>query len=189
MRHVPGSIGATAHTGSAGNVTNHRRIPIRRVRRRARLARAVGQLSTENCPTPERGPVQSRLACLDRSDLQSTSIDWDVRQFAGARGWQTQYIGAADDLAAHPRFYNTLTTNCTTTIFDMTRAVTSSIPFDWRIILTGYLPGYLYERGAVDSSIPLEELSRRADANGRIDAVLNEIDFSSSIRDGVPRPR
>ena len=89
----------------------------------------------------------------------------------------------------HPRFYNTLMTNCTTTIFEMTRAVTSSIPFDWRIILTGYLPGYLYERDAVDTSVPLEELSRRADVNGRIDARLNEIDFSSSIRDGVPRPR
>jgi hypothetical protein len=105
------------------------------------------------------------------------------------RGLLVQYIEEANDLAAHPRFYNTLTTNCTTKIFDMTRAVTPSIPFDWRIILTGYLPGYLYERGAVDTSIPLEELSRRADVNGRIDAGLNEISFSSFIRDGVPRPR
>jgi hypothetical protein len=106
-----------------------------------------------------------------------------------ARALLVQYIDEANDLAAHPRFYNTLTTNCTTTIFDMMRAVTSSIPFDWRTIFSGYLPGYLYERGAVDTSIPLEELSRRADVNGRIDAGLNEIDFSSLIRDGVPRPR
>jgi hypothetical protein len=108
---------------------------------------------------------------------------------ARARALLAQYVDQANDLAAHPRFYNTLMTNCTTTIFEMTRAVTSSIPFDWRIILTGYLPGYLYKRGAVDTSIPLEELSRRADVNGRIDAGLNEIGFSSSIRDGVPRPR
>jgi hypothetical protein len=71
----------------------------------------------------------------------------------------------------------------------MGRAVTSSIPFDWRIILTGYLPSYFYERGAVDTSIPLEELGRRADVNGRIDVGLNEIDFSSFVREGVPRPR
>ena len=106
-----------------------------------------------------------------------------------ARALLIQYIDRANDLAVHPRFYNTLTTNCTTTIFDMSRAVNSSVPLDWRIILTGYLPGYLYERGAVDTRIPLEELSRRADVNGRIDARLNEKDFSSLIRDGVPEPR
>lgn len=106
-----------------------------------------------------------------------------------ARALLVQYLDEANGLAAHPRFYNTLTTNCTTTIFNMSRAVNSSIPFDWRIVLTGYLPGYLYERGAVDTSIPLEELGRRADVNGRIDAELNEKDFSSFIRDGVPKPR
>ncbi len=108
---------------------------------------------------------------------------------AAVRALLETYVAEANDLAAHPRFYNTLTTNCTTTIFDMARAVTSSIPFDWRIVLTGYLPGYLYERDVVDTSVPLEELSRRADVNNRIDARLNEIDFSSSIRDGVPRAR
>jgi Domain of unknown function (DUF4105) len=108
---------------------------------------------------------------------------------AQARALLVQYIGQANDLAVHPRFYNTLTTNCTTTIFDMSRAVKSSIPLDWRIILTGYLPGYLYERGAVDTRIPLAELIRRADVNSRIDARLNEIEFSSFIREGVPRPR
>jgi hypothetical protein len=108
---------------------------------------------------------------------------------AQARALLVQYIDRANDLAVHPRFYNTLTTNCTTTIFEMSRAVKSSIPLDWRIILTGYLPGYLYERGVLDTSIPLEELSRRAEVNGRIDARLNEMDFSSLIRDGVPEPR
>ena len=106
-----------------------------------------------------------------------------------ARAMLVQYIDAANDLAVHPRFYNTLTTNCTTAIFEMASAVTTSIPFDWRVILTGYLPGYLYDHGAVDTSIPLEELERRADVNRRIDAGLSETDFSAAIRDGVPNPR
>jgi hypothetical protein len=100
-----------------------------------------------------------------------------------------QYIGEANDLAGHPRFYNTLTTNCTTTIFDIARAVTPSIPFDWRVMLTGYLPSYLYERGAVDTSISLDELSRRADINSRIDAGLGETEFSSFLRKDLPEPR
>jgi len=106
-----------------------------------------------------------------------------------ARALLAEYIKQANDLAAYPRFYNTLTTNCTTTIFNMVRAVTSSIPFDWRIILTGHLPGYLYDHGAVDTSIPLEELRQRADVTGRIDAGLSEVEFSSRIREGVPAPR
>jgi hypothetical protein len=106
-----------------------------------------------------------------------------------ARALLAEYIKQANDLAAYPRFYNTLTTNCTTTIFNMVRAVTSSIPFDWRIILTGHLPGYLYDHGAVDTSVPLEELRQRADVTGRIDAGLSEVEFSSRIREGVPAPR
>jgi hypothetical protein len=106
-----------------------------------------------------------------------------------ARALLVEYIEQANDLAAHPRFYNTLTTNCTTTIFGMMRAVTSSIPFDWRIILTGHLPSYLYEHAAVDTRIPLEELRQRADVTSRVDASLTEVEFSSRLREGVPAPR
>jgi hypothetical protein len=105
------------------------------------------------------------------------------------RALLVEYINVANDLAAHPRFYNTLTTNCTTTIFDMARTVSASIPFDWRILLTGYLPSYLYERDVLDKTVSLDELSRLADVNARIDAGLSEVDFSSSIRNGVPTPR
>jgi Domain of unknown function (DUF4105) len=106
-----------------------------------------------------------------------------------ARALLVEYIKQANDLAVNPKFYNTLTTNCTTAIFDMMHAVTSSIPFDWRIILTGHLPGYLYEHEAVDTRIPLEELQKRADVTGRVDGSLSEVEFSSRIREGVPAPR
>jgi hypothetical protein len=106
-----------------------------------------------------------------------------------ARALLVEYIEQANDLAAHPRFYNTLTNNCTTAIFDMARTVTSSIPFDWRIILTGHLPDYLYEHGAVDTRIPLDELRQRADVTDRVDGKLSELAFSSRVREGVPAPR
>ena len=105
------------------------------------------------------------------------------------RALLVEYIKQANDLAARPRFYNTLTTNCTTTIFNMMRAVTSSIPFDWRIILTGYLPSYLYGHGAVDTRISPEKLRQRADVTMRVDEDLNEVEFSSRLREGVPSPR
>jgi Domain of unknown function (DUF4105) len=105
-----------------------------------------------------------------------------------ARALLVEYIKQANDLAVNPRFYNTLTTNCTTAIFDMMRAVTSSIPFDWRIILTGHLPEYLYQHGAVDTRISLEKLRERADVTDRVDGSLSEVEFSSRIRKGVPAP-
>jgi hypothetical protein len=103
-----------------------------------------------------------------------------------ARALLVEYIKQANDLAARPRFYNTLTTNCTTTIFNMVRAVTSSIPFDWRIILTGHLPDYLYEHGAVETRILLEELRQRADVTSQVEASLSEVEFSSRLRESVP---
>jgi hypothetical protein len=106
-----------------------------------------------------------------------------------ARALLVEYVKQANDLAINPRFYNTLTTNCTTAIFDMMHAVTSSIPFDWRVILTGHLPNYLYEHEAVDTRIPIEELRERADVTGRVDGSLTEVEFSSRIREGVPAPR
>ena len=106
-----------------------------------------------------------------------------------ARALLVEYIKEANDLAVNPRFYNTLTTNCTTAIFDMMHTVTSSIPFDWRILLTGHLPDYLYEHRAVDTRIPIEELRERADVTGRVDGSLTEVEFSSRIREGVPAPR
>ena len=106
-----------------------------------------------------------------------------------ARTLLVEYVKQANDLAINPRFYNTLTTNCTTAIFDMMHAVTSSIPFDWRVILTGHLPNYLYEHEAVDTRIPIEELRERADVTGRVDGSLTEVEFSSRIREGVPAPR
>jgi hypothetical protein len=48
--------------------------------------------STLCCPTSERGPVQSRSACLDRPNLHSAFIDRDCRQFAVALGWQTSEV-------------------------------------------------------------------------------------------------
>jgi hypothetical protein len=105
-----------------------------------------------------------------------------------ARALLVEYIKQANDLAAHPRFYNTITTNCTTAIFDMMRTVTSSIPFDWRVILTGHLPGYLYEHGAVDTRIPLEQLWQRADVTSQVEVELSEAEFSSRLREGVPAP-
>ncbi|MFC5581882.1 DUF4105 domain-containing protein [Rhodanobacter terrae] len=71
------------------------------------------------------------------------------------------YVQAANTLSAEPEFYNTLTSNCTTIVYRMARRIDPGLPWDVRLLLTGYLPEYLYKIGAVDRSVPLEQLRWR----------------------------
>ncbi len=56
-----------------------------------------------------------------------------------------KYIEKANDLARNPAFYNTLTSNCTTVVFDLVRLLEPGFPFDYRVLLSGYLPEFLYD--------------------------------------------
>ena len=72
------------------------------------------------------------------------------------------YVATGDHLAARPAFYQTITTNCTTVIFQLARMIEPGIPMDWRILLSGYLPDYLYEHGIIRTDLPLGEVKRQA---------------------------
>jgi hypothetical protein len=96
------------------------------------------------------------------------------------------YMRAINDLRAHPRFYNTLTTNCTTVILAHTAVNHSAIPYSWKILLSGYAPEYAYDRGRLDRSLPFEELKRRSLVNARAQAADKAPDFSQRIRAGLP---
>src|ERR1700752_4824569 len=63
------------------------------------------------------------------------------------------YVAQMNSLAQNPRFYNTLTGNCTTLVFDIVRVIYPGLPMDSRVIVSGYLPNHLYDLGAVDTSI------------------------------------
>jgi hypothetical protein len=92
------------------------------------------------------------------------------------------YIDNANHLASTAKFYNTITANCTTVIFDMVRAITPELPLDYRVILSGYLPGYLYDIGAIDRHGPLDETIRAASINQRAQDAASDMDFSAKIR-------
>lgn len=105
-----------------------------------------------------------------------------------AKALLLEYVADANALAEIPEFYNSITTNCTTTIVRMMRAVGGVIPFDWRLIVNGYLPEYAYDHGALDTRLPLQELKALAHIDKRArDAGLSP-DFSRRIRVGVPSP-
>lgn len=79
-----------------------------------------------------------------------------------ARSLLVSYLEAGNALTRKPRFYQTITTNCTTVIFRLARLVQPGIPADWRILVSGYLPDYLYQHSMIRTDIPLDDVKRQA---------------------------
>jgi len=78
--------------------------------------------------------------------------------------------------------YNTLTTNCTTNIWLNTRVNPDHLPFNWKILLSGHIPEYLYEMKLLDTRLSFPELKSRAHVNERAQAADTAVDFSRRIR-------
>ncbi|AZV78810.1 DUF4105 domain-containing protein [Parasedimentitalea marina] len=107
---------------------------------------------------------------------------------AKARSLLLQYVQAANALAQRPKWYNSLTTNCTTVVMSMIRTIIDEVPLDWRVIANGYLPSYAYDRGVLASHLPLAELRAQAHITTRATEVGLSSGFSTAIRSGVPTP-
>jgi hypothetical protein len=105
---------------------------------------------------------------------------------AQARALLLEYVAEADALAHTPRFYNSLTTNCTTQVFRIVRTLQPSLPLDYRVLLAGYVPDYVYDLGRLDSSLPFEVVRARSHIRGKADST--DAEFSRKIRAGVPYP-
>jgi hypothetical protein len=98
------------------------------------------------------------------------------------------YIQTMNDMYKQARYYNTLTTNCTTGILMHTRMNPESPPMSWKVLLSGYVPDYLYELGRIDTSRPFPELERLSRVNDRAHAADKDPLFSQLIRAGLPVP-
>ncbi|HVK56460.1 MAG TPA: DUF4105 domain-containing protein [Burkholderiales bacterium] len=95
-----------------------------------------------------------------------------------------EYMREINALKRRPEFYNTLTTNCTTTIWLSSRVNPQHLPFSWKILASGYVPEYLYEHGRLEAGdISFSELQQRAHINSRAQAADDASDFSQRIRD------
>jgi hypothetical protein len=100
-----------------------------------------------------------------------------------------EYLKSINKLRDHPAFYNTLTTNCTTSVLLHTRVNPESPPFSWKILLSGYVPEYLYELGRLDTTMPFAQLEKVSRVNERAHSADLDPAFSQRIREGLPVPR
>jgi hypothetical protein len=97
-----------------------------------------------------------------------------------------EYIKSVNELHQKPAFYNTLTTNCTTSILTHARINPESPPMSWKILLSGYVPEYLYELGRIDTTRPFAELEKLSHINERANAAGDDANFSRRIREALP---
>jgi hypothetical protein len=97
-----------------------------------------------------------------------------------------EYVRSLNALRAQPRWYNAITTNCTTSIRSQ-HPSKERIPWDWRILLNGKGDELLYRDGAlVTGGLPFAELKARSLIDTRARAANDFPDFSKLIREGLP---
>ncbi|MDR4461671.1 MAG: DUF4105 domain-containing protein [Nitrospirales bacterium] len=92
------------------------------------------------------------------------------------------YMNTLNELRERPKFYNTLTANCTNVIWMHSRLNPGHVPFSWKILLSGFSPAYLYEQGKLGTHVSFEALQRRSHINEIALHADHAPDFSRQIR-------
>ncbi|WP_367870930.1 DUF4105 domain-containing protein [Luteolibacter sp. Populi] len=97
-----------------------------------------------------------------------------------------EYLASLNQLREQPRWYNAITTNCTTAIRSQHPAA-ERLPWDWRILLNGKGDEMMYERKAIVSGgLPFAELKKQSLINPAALAAGDSPAFSEKIRAGLP---
>lgn len=96
------------------------------------------------------------------------------------------YVAEAGELERQPSFYNTLTSNCTTIVFDLMRQIAPGLPLDYRLLLSGYLAEYAYDQDGLVPGYDYRTLHDRGRVTDRARAAGDSSAFSELIREGVP---
>jgi hypothetical protein len=68
----------------------------------------------------------------------------------------------------------------------MMQRIVGYLPLSYRLILSGYLPEYVYRVGGLDQRYSLEELRAFGRISERAKEADRSDDFSADIRQGIP---
>ncbi len=132
-------------------------------------------------PCPESDAVRVRTNFRENENVYLYRTIATPKQ---ARARLLEFVATLNDIAENPRFYNVITSNCTTAVRSQ---MTGGFPFDWRIIINGKLDEMLYDRGLLETAgLPFDELKRRGFINPKVREHPEKKNFSTRIREGVP---
>ncbi len=98
------------------------------------------------------------------------------------------YIRAVNNLRRKPAWYNSAAANCTNTIWLHATVNPGHVPFSWKIVLSGYMPDYLFDQCRLMPGLPFAELRQRGHANAKVreSAGADTLAFSRRSRADVP---
>jgi hypothetical protein len=102
------------------------------------------------------------------------------------KGLFVSYIGEARKLDAAPAFYNTLTSNCTTIVYELAKQIAPGLPLDYRLLVSGYFAEYARDLGVLTPGVDFATLKARGRITERARAAGDDPAFSRLIRVGVP---
>jgi hypothetical protein len=96
-----------------------------------------------------------------------------------------EYLDRLNKLHQHAGWYNEVTENCTTSIRAQ-HPSSDRMPWDWRMLVNGFMDQMLYEKHLLAGNLPFAELKQRALINERALGAGDAPDFSEKIRAGAP---
>jgi hypothetical protein len=96
------------------------------------------------------------------------------------------YLSFADELARTPQFYGVLRNSCGVNILQRVAETGRTVFVGRDALLNGYWDRLLYEGGALDRSLPFEELRARSLIDARAQEAGDAADFSRRIREDLP---
>jgi hypothetical protein len=92
-------------------------------------------------------------------------------------------LARANQLAARPEFYDTVSNNCTTNLVDhINRIKPNRVTYDYRVLLPGYSDKLAYDEGLIVPYGTFEETKLAAYVSGKALAAADREDFSQAIR-------
>lgn len=92
------------------------------------------------------------------------------------------YLDLGNTLAATPQFYNTVTANCTSTVYRLVQVIKPDMPLDRRLLLSGQLPEYIDELGGLPGNTPMDQRRQLAAITARAQTILPDQDYAALIR-------
>ena len=92
------------------------------------------------------------------------------------------YINLAQEMQSEPKFYNTLTSNCTTEAYRIAKVVKPGMSADWRLVLSGHLAAFVDDMGGFKGDMPIEQRIEQAAITPKALAYKGA-DYSAAIRE------
>ncbi|MGV8955882.1 MAG: DUF4105 domain-containing protein, partial [Cypionkella sp.] len=109
--------------------------------------------------------------------LYPTALNADQR-----RALFLTYLDFGNALAERPEFYNTVTANCASTVYNLVKVIKPDMPLDISLVLSGRLPDYIARLGGLQGDMPMAERRAKSAISAKSQTLAADASFSAGLR-------